>query len=162
MDVLRNPGLFVKTKKHYRPFIKATRQPPCQTISVTQYTMDFHHFSDMFSPFFTALPGHLHPREQSKNIFSLFFFFLLSQIMKKDVDINVTGVLWYIFNVWEKIETQGENKQACKDLCVWRIWYLQMRLSKSCKCFIVVFFYFFSGTMTANESCPGTNHHSSW
>lgn len=100
--------------------------------------------------------------ESKAKTYSLFFFFLLSQIMKKDVDINVTGVLWYIFNVWEKIETQGENKQACKDLCVWRIWYLQMRLSKSCKCFIVVFFYFFSGTMTANESCPGTNHHSSW
>lgn len=45
-----------RQKKHYKPFIKATRQPPCQTISVTQYTMDFHHFSDMFSPFFTSSP----------------------------------------------------------------------------------------------------------
>lgn len=61
-----------------------------------------------FLPSSQALPGQLHPREQSNNAFS--FLLSKSQRMKKDVDINVPGELWYTFNVWEKIETQGENK----------------------------------------------------
>lgn len=64
-----------------------------------------------FLPSSPALPGQLHPREQSNNTFS--FSTSKSQRTKKDVDINGTGVLWYIFHVWEKIETQGESKQAC-------------------------------------------------
>ncbi len=108
--------------------------------------MDFHHFSDTFSPFFTSSPWPItSQRAKQQHI----LFFSKGQRMKKDVDINVTRVLWYIFTVWEKIETQGENKQACMDHCVWGSWYLQIHLSKSCKCFHV----FFSVTMTANESC---------
>lgn len=99
--------------------------------------MDFHHFSDTFSPFFTSSPWPItSQRAKQQHI----LFFSKGQRMKKDVDINVTRVLWYIFNVWEKIETQGENKQACMDHCVWRTWYLQIHLSKSCKCFHVFFY----------------------
>lgn len=109
-----------------------------------------------FLPSSLVLLGQLHPREQSNN--TCYFLLSKSQRMKKDVDINVTGVVWYIFNVWEKKETQGESKQACMDLCVWEIWYLQMSLSKCCKCFNA---FFLSVKMKANESRPGTNHHSS-
>lgn len=99
--------------------------------------MDFHHFSDTFSPFFTSSPWAItSQRAKQQHI----LFFSKGQRMKKDVDINVTRVLWYIFNVWEKIETQGENKQACMDHCVWGSWYLQIHLSKSCKCFHVFFY----------------------
>lgn len=156
MDVLRNSGLFVKTKSTTSHLSKQLCNHPAKPLVLHNTQWIFITSPTCFLPSSQALPGQLHPREQSNNTFS---FFSKRQRMKKDVDINVTGVLWYIFNVWEKIETQGENKQACMDHCIWGTWYLQMHLSKSCKCFHVFFFSLM--TMTANESRPGTNHHSS-
>lgn len=91
MDVLRNLYLFVKTKSTTSHLSKQLCNHPAKPSVLHNTQWIFITSRTCFLPSSLALPGQLHPREQSNNTF--YFFLSKNQRMKKDVDINLIRVL---------------------------------------------------------------------